>query len=129
MALQIEELGNVQATKEQLVETSYISNHPTLIGTSGHAYYKKSGNFWAYRPAEGKTFYKIKNPLDLDCNVEYSWIKCSYIGMNPAIPKEGKASFNEDINAWEYRPKGKQDVYIVKNDSSFKFKRDEDVNL
>ena len=129
MALKLEEMSSSVAVRETLVETNYLGNHPTLIGTSGHAYYKKSGNFWAYRPTQGKNFYKMKNSLDLDCNVEYSWVKCDYVGLNTAIPKTGKASFDESLDAWIYKSQGKQDTFVIKNDSSLKFKRDEDVNL
>lgn len=75
-------------------------------------------------------FVKIKTPSDLDCNLENSWIKCSYRGINPAIKgTSGKASFDESQNAWTYKPNGKNEIYRIPSETSLIFIRDKDVNV
>lgn len=130
MSISQDDISEKQAVREQLVETSYIGTHSQLKGTSGEAFFHLQNGYWGYRPFGWENFVKITNPSDLDCNAKVSWIRCTYDGINPSIRgTKGKATFNEEINAWLYKPEGSQMEYRIVNDSSFNFIRDKDVNL
>jgi hypothetical protein len=125
MAFDVEELAEVTAQRENLIETKYLGKEPKLKGTTGEAYLDLGSNQWKYRPFKQTVkFYNVA-AKELDCANDSGWVKGEYFGPRP-IGLEGKAYWSEGEDAWVYKPKGQQRTFVIP-EKEFKMRRDEDV--
>lgn len=124
MGLNIDLEGEFLGKRETLIETKYLGNEPKLNGTTGEAFYDAPNGTWKYRPyKQDLTFHKV-SATDLDCANDSGWVKGEYTGTKE-INREGKATWNESTEMWDYKPKGfPRVIQIPEND--FVMGRDED---
>lgn len=122
MGIQIAETAERTEQRENLIETSYIGDHPSFTGTNGEAYFDIHSSNWMYRPLNGLEFEKVEGE-DLDC-VDSGWVNGTYTGERK-LNTEGKARWSEEREMWEYKPKGFPRMVFI-GEGEFTISRDED---
>lgn len=125
MSITVAEMSENRGEREALIETKYVGSNPSFKGTTGEAYLDIPNNQWKYRPYKSTVKFHNVEAKEIDCANDSGWVKGEYLGSR-AIPKFGKATWDEGEDAWVYKPKGLQRTFIIPEEQ-FKMQRDEDV--